>query len=173
MSNRNPIKQWSITFPQSGEHGRKEFADKFPPYEEVIVSREEHKDGGYHLHMGIKLKKGVTKKIMLSWIKKKFPDDYKRIDVQATRSIKCWSEYISKEDPDAYREVSVKAREEQLLKTREWIKEKIGIDPETYVPSKWDGLIGPGAHLTDDDLEVVQKENRRRDVVSFVTLGKR
>ncbi len=100
--NRNSIKQWSITFPQCGEITRKEFANKFPPYEEVLVSQEEHKNGGFHLHMGIRLKKGIKKTTLLGYVKKKFPDDFKRIDIQPTRSIRNWSDYISKEDAESY-----------------------------------------------------------------------
>ncbi len=108
--NRNRIKNWSITFPQTDVE-RKAFADTFPPYEEAICCREEHDDGGFHLHLGIRLTKGITKTRLLKWIMKKYPDDYKRIDVQPTRSIRQWIDYISKEDPDIYEHVNMQAVE--------------------------------------------------------------
>ncbi len=100
--NRHKIKTWSITFPQSGDMEREEFVDMFPPCASVICCQETHQDGGYHLHMGIKLVKGLTKKGLLYWIQEKFPDDYKRIDVQATRSLGKWRLYVMKEDPNVY-----------------------------------------------------------------------
>lgn len=115
MNNRNSIKSWSLTFPQT-EVGREEFAKSFPPYEEVICSREEHKEGGYHLHLGIKLLKGITKVNMLKWIRVKYPGDYKRIDVQATRSIRCWTDYISKEDVNRFQERNESSRLKMLSK---------------------------------------------------------
>lgn len=102
MTNRNRIKNWAITFPQT-ECERETFVDTMPPYDECICAREEHKEGGFHLHLGITLKKGITKRKLLDWIKLRWPKDYKRIDVQPTRSIKLWSDYIQKEDPVAYK----------------------------------------------------------------------
>lgn len=119
--NRHAIKTWSITFPRSGDVGREEFAGMFPPADEVICSREEHKDGGYHLHLAIRLKKGITKVKLLRWISVKFPEDYKRIDVQATRSMRCWEDYITKEDSEAYRFID----ESVKSKIRKKIEEKI------------------------------------------------
>lgn len=133
MTNRNAIKQWSITFPQCADMERKAFADMFPPHESVIVSREEHADGGYHLHMGIKLKKGLKKKTLLTWIEKKFPNDFKRIDIQPTRSIHCWSEYIGKEDPEMYVEEEKSNKAEKLMKIRNWILENTGYDVDNPI----------------------------------------
>lgn len=102
MNNRNPVKSWAITFPQSGDVERKDFTETFPPFHACLCARELHQDGGNHLHLGIKLKKGVTKKTLLNWIAKKWPNDYMRIDVQATRSIQQWGDYLKKEDPDTF-----------------------------------------------------------------------
>lgn len=126
--NRNPVKNWSITFPQSGEVEREEFVDTFPPCTKAICSMERHEDGNPHLHLGIALKKPLTKAKLLKWIQAKYPDDYKRIDVQATRSIECWSDYISKEDPDAYRvEIMDKDRIDRMFrKTLEDLNETEG-----------------------------------------------
>lgn len=100
--NRNPIKQWAITFPQSGDVARKEFADSFPPAVEVVCAQEKHADGGNHLHLGIKLKKGISKSKLLNWIEVKWPNDYLRINIQPTRDTTNWGDYCMKEDPDCY-----------------------------------------------------------------------
>lgn len=99
MSNRNPIKQWFITFPQCGDIKREQFADMFPPHEEVRVCMEEHDDGNPHLHMFIKLIKGLTKSKLLKWIKEKFPNDFKRINIQPVKNVQQVNDYINKEDP--------------------------------------------------------------------------
>lgn len=100
--NRHPVKKWSITYPQSGDMERSVFANSFPPCVGCICVQEEHKDGGYHLHLGIELKKGLPKRKLLEWIKIKYPEDYKRIDVQSTRSAKDWEEYLMKEDAEPF-----------------------------------------------------------------------
>lgn len=133
-SNRNPVKQWSITFPQSGTVSRESFAVSFPPAEHIICSQEEHKVEGFHLHLGIKLRKPITKSKMLKWITRKWPNDYKRIDVQATRNIDCWNDYISKEDPDAFRWKDLRSRHTQLIKrAHRWLT-SVGVNPDT---SEW------------------------------------
>lgn len=123
--NRHSVKNWAITFPQT-EMGREDFLRCLPPCEEAFVAREEHKDGGFHLHCGIKLKKGITKKKMLDWLVKKFPNDYKRIDVQATRSIKNWKDYIGKEDPEVYEVKDLESTMVILSDKLAKLKEKCG-----------------------------------------------
>lgn len=121
--NRNPIKQWSITFPQCGNLERKDFADTFPPRDACICAREEHEDGGFHLHLGLRLKKGITKQKLLAWIQHRWPNDYMRIDVQATRSIKQWNDYLGKEDPQVYQEECKEYQLERKLTTEEFLGE--------------------------------------------------
>ncbi len=135
------MKSWSITFPQT-DMDRDVFAESFPPWEEVICSREAHKDEGFHLHLGIKLMKGITKRNMLKWIEKKYPDDYKRIDVQCTRSIKDWSEYISKEDPECFRAVNSSARERADIKLYEKVQELARKCENVYMlPTRIEGFL--------------------------------
>lgn len=99
--NRNPIKQWAITFSQVRDVTDKlKFAEEFPPAVYSICCEEEHADGGLHLHMGVKLKKGISKANLLKWIKARFPDDYKRIKIQVVRNWDDWMDYLKKEDPD-------------------------------------------------------------------------
>lgn len=100
--NRNPIQQWSITFPQSKEMERKEFVDMFPPHIAYKCCRETHKNGiDLHIHLGIKFIKGITFSNLRKWVERKFPDDWKRIHFQPTRDKKLWDNYCGKEDPDA------------------------------------------------------------------------
>lgn len=99
MKNRNPIKQWEVTFPQIGQISKQEFADAFPPSDYTIVALEEHEDGGHHLHMGLKLKKGLTHSKMIKWLESKFPEDWKRIHVSPIKKMDLWIDYCKKEDP--------------------------------------------------------------------------
>ncbi len=122
MTHNHRIKNYAITFPQT-DCEREDFVKSFPPYEEVICAREEHKDGGYHLHLGIKLIKSLSKRQMLNWIEARWPDDFKRIDVQGTRSIRQWTDYICKEDGKAVREVNATVREARDAKYMEKVKE--------------------------------------------------
>jgi len=98
-SNRNPIKQWFITFPQT-DTTRQAFLESFPPYELGMVAQESHQDGGLHLHMLIVLKKALTKSKLLQYIQRKWPDDYKRINVQITKSKSDVADYLHKEDSE-------------------------------------------------------------------------
>lgn len=100
-TNRNPIKQWEITYPQSGDVGRTEFINSFPPCTSYICAREEHKDGGYHLHAGLKLTKGLSHAKLLNWVKTKWPDDWKRIHFTPVKNMGNWIAYCKKEDPEA------------------------------------------------------------------------
>lgn len=137
------VKNWSVTFPQSGELEKEKFHTFFPPSKRTYCARESHADGSPHLHIGVYLVKGLTKPKMLEWIKKKFPDDYKRIDVQPMKKGKYWENYCNKEDPETYytgdreeinsetfiqkwnREILEKEREEVQKNYQSWLKTKI------------------------------------------------
>lgn len=100
MTNRNPIKQMFITFPKSNVD-KITFRDsllKFKP-EYYKVVEEKHKDGTPHLHAIVKWKNKYSKAHILKKFKEMYPEDYKRIDVEAIRSIKNALEYLNKEDP--------------------------------------------------------------------------
>jgi hypothetical protein len=47
--------------------------------------------------LGLKLKKPISKSNLLKYIQKKFPDDYKRIDVQQIKNWQDWDDYLNKE----------------------------------------------------------------------------
>ncbi len=140
MTNRNRIRNWAITFPQT-DCERKDFVESFPPYEKVICCREEHNDGGFHLHLGISLKKSLSKVRMLKWIKARWPNDYKRIDVQATYNIGTWADYISKEDPDVYKDESESMKAKKIARYMAKVKE-LSTAAQGYDNStSWKGAI--------------------------------
>lgn len=91
--------QWFITYPQCTDCKKNDFHLYFPPSTYVKTCQEEHEDGGQHLHMFIKLKKGLTKKQMSTWVQNKFPDAFKRIDYKPVRNLSATLDYIKKEDP--------------------------------------------------------------------------
>jgi len=98
-NNRNPVKQMFLTFPKSNID-KATFRDLIlrfePTYYKVV--EEKHKDGTPHLHALCKWKGKYSKAFVLKYFKAKLPDDYKRIDIQAVRSIKHAEAYLSKED---------------------------------------------------------------------------
>ncbi len=88
-SNRNPVKQFFITFPNSsGVVSRDTFLGHI--WEEralcsYVVVEETHENGRPHLHANVKLKYAITKTKLLKKLEKDFPNDYRRIDVRITR----------------------------------------------------------------------------------------
>lgn len=103
--NRHPIVQWSLTFPRWRE-SKEECKKNLPPYKELIIAREEHDDkeelkeeSGYHLHVGMILKKGITFSNMKKWMEEKYPEDNKRIKFEPVKNWKNWIDYCRKEDP--------------------------------------------------------------------------
>lgn len=117
--NRNKCKQYFITFPQSGKVTKKEFVDSLPPVEAGFAVTEEHEDGGMHIHALVKLRNGITKANLLKYIIKKWPDDYKRIDIQITKNLNKAQVYLQKEDPDPYVIKDDSARERMEAKLAE------------------------------------------------------
>lgn len=103
VKNRNPIKQWFITLPQSGAISREEFAKTFPPSSGVICCEEKHQDGHPHLHLLIVLKKAISFAKLKDWVREKFPDNWKRIDIGVAKSLTNCVDYCQKEDPTCYR----------------------------------------------------------------------
>lgn len=99
-SNRNPVKQFFITYPQSGTVTKYEFRDALLRFEPdyYTISEERHKDGNPHLHAVIRTKNKFSKAFIIKYLKEKYPDSYKRIDIQPVRSIKHSLQYLSKED---------------------------------------------------------------------------
>jgi len=101
--NRHKIEQWSITFPQCDKNKRwekKDFIEMFPPLKQYCCVEELHDDGNRHIHLGLKLKKGLNKTALKKWIDSKFPDDCFRIHYQPCRNFGNWEDYLCKEDPN-------------------------------------------------------------------------
>ncbi len=99
-NNRNPCKQWFITFPQTkvDKHSFRDALQLINPMKYYKIAEETHKDGGLHLHAVVVLTQSMPKSTIIKKFKNIYPDDYKRIDVQSVRSIKHSLAYISKED---------------------------------------------------------------------------
>ncbi len=97
-TNRNKIKQWFITFPQTTttKVEMAERLDALTPKFYYIV-QETHKEGGKHLH-AVALLAPVRKTDLLAKFKEWYPEDCKRIDIQPTRSIPKAIQYLEKED---------------------------------------------------------------------------
>lgn len=100
-SNRHPIKQWFITFPQvRGVCNKADFVSMFPPNDYYCLAQEDHQDGGYHFHLAVRFLKGITHSKLIKWIEKKFPDDWKRIHLQPIRNLEDSVNYCKKEDAE-------------------------------------------------------------------------
>lgn len=104
-SNRNPIKQWFITFPQSDKNTKINFLyslfDK-DNIENGIAVEEKHADGNPHLHLAIKLKKGISKSKLLEIITREYPNDFKRIKIEAIRNLSKSYAYLTIPDKEKY-----------------------------------------------------------------------
>lgn len=114
--NRHPIKQWFVTFPRfvnymdCTEGDMKKICSMFPPYTWIYIVCESHSDDATehkfdaHYHLSMILKKGISKAKLLLWIKNQWPMDWKRIQVQATRSFASALDYMKKESLIYYTE---------------------------------------------------------------------
>lgn len=100
--NRNPVKQWFITFPKSSIANvtKASFAQTLNEHEIKFahIVQEDHKDDTQHLHAVIQFSTGITKSKLLKWFKDTYPKDNKRIHVCPVRSLKKSLEYCGKED---------------------------------------------------------------------------
>lgn len=99
MTNRNPVKQWFITFPQWNKYDNiNEFEKISPKSKWGYVVMESHENGGVHYHLMLNLiGTGMTKSKMLAYWTKMFPNDYKRIDIEPTKSFNDAHNYLQKE----------------------------------------------------------------------------
>lgn len=100
--NRNPISQWFLTFPKCKDCTKLEFMNSLQKFTTITAYkcvRETHLDGSFHIHSIIKTEKGVSKPKFLQFLRKEFPDDWKRIHIEPIRSIAHSMAYVDKEDP--------------------------------------------------------------------------
>jgi hypothetical protein len=98
--NRNPIKQWFYTFPQTNL-SKIDFRNSLIEVHSMKyfkIVQETHSDGNTHLHAVVQTTKPLPKSAILKKLKIIYPNDYKRIDVQPVRSIPQTLNYLSKED---------------------------------------------------------------------------
>lgn len=99
VSNRNPKKQWFITYPKwNSTHSN--IIAAFSNYDYYIVCKEKHKDGTTHFHLLIKFTLVVRKAELIEMVRTKYPNDWKRVHIQPVRNLKAAIEYCKKEDPD-------------------------------------------------------------------------
>jgi len=100
-TNRNPLIKYFITYPQSHDTSKLNFLETAQELnlKYYIICQETHLDGNPHLHALLWLKKAMTKAKLLKFFKEKYPNNYKRIDVQSVRNLKASIKYCRKEDP--------------------------------------------------------------------------
>ncbi len=98
--NRNPIKQWFITFPQcDGVVTKETFCSTLPKSSANMVAQETHEDGSPHLHAILVFENAISKTNLLIHLKKVYPNDWKRIHIAPIKSMNKSIAYINKEDP--------------------------------------------------------------------------
>ncbi len=110
--NRNPRKQWFITYPQWPSTDRNAIIQPYSDYDYYIVCREKHKDQNTHYHLLIRFVNTHTKKDLIEFVKRAYPNDWKRIHINPVRNLKAAIQYCKKEDT-AYMEsgnVSISTR---------------------------------------------------------------
>jgi len=113
--NRNPVKQWFITFSQVREVvSKEEFNKSLPPHDYSYTVEEEHEDEGYHYHMTIKLVKGISFSKLNKWFQEKFPNDYKRIHFKPVQNFDNCIRYCDKEDPKPVITGSLEKKKKQV-----------------------------------------------------------
>ena len=124
MTHRHKVEQWGITFPKSqGIADKATFASTFPPRKYSVVCEEVHEDGSPHLHAALKLRQGITHSTMINWVKKRFPNDWKRIKCEGIKNWDQWHDYCHKEDPDTITEgtledTDIRAKKIKALKDK-------------------------------------------------------
>lgn len=116
MTNRNPLKQFMITFPQSGDTLKEEFTNSMPDATYACCAQEKHKDGNNHLHLVIVFEKKITKSGLLKHIARAYPNFSKSIHVGPIRSLKHSLDYINKEDTTVYEKGTIPNRKRVKFK---------------------------------------------------------
>lgn len=143
--NPNKIAQWFITFPQSGDLKREEFAKSLPPSDFIKVVQETHKDGGFHLHAICILKTPLSKPNLMKTLAKKYPGDSKKIDYESVRSISHSAVYLDKEDTTPYIEGVMPRRK---LRSMRAIRKYFTDNPREYYQLLFDVGFAPTSTTT-------------------------
>lgn len=103
MPNRNKKTNWLITYPQwdtatwTKERLLQTIMDDLNP-KGYAIAEETHEDGGKHYHVYVQLKQQKDLKELLACMQRRWPNDYKRIDLGVVRSKNATLEYLTKED---------------------------------------------------------------------------
>ena len=100
-SNRHPVQKYFITYPKSTVSKLaflKMFQEQNLDY--YIICQEAHQDGTPHLHVLAWFHTKKTKATLLTFLRRKFPDDNHRIHVSSIRNLPAAIEYCKKEDED-------------------------------------------------------------------------
>lgn len=126
------IKAWFITFPQSGNTTLDSFVETFSVYEVQYskVVRELHADGNPHLHLVIQFKGSHTKNALLGQVKKKFPDDWKRIHLQSLGSKHMADVYLGKDAQEVKESGVYMTKGKKERKRPDWIVEVVEREDE-------------------------------------------
>lgn len=103
--NRHGVYQWFITWSRWGPYTFAEVIDKLPPTKWCYIVEEDHEDPDkdvernsmIHLHASVVFKHEIAFHKLRRWIEKTWPDDYKRIDYEPTKSFKDALDYCRKE----------------------------------------------------------------------------
>ncbi len=100
-SNRHPVQKYFITYPKSTV-SKLAFLNVFKELhlDYYIICEEEHQDGTPHLHVLVWFHTKKTKATLLKYLRRKFPDDYKRIHLSSIRNLNAAIDYCKKEDED-------------------------------------------------------------------------
>lgn len=150
MSNRNKCTQYFLTFPRW-----ETLTDlgiikvRLPPVSWIFVVQEDHdeddqdlnRNSKIHYHVSLIFKKGIAKSGLLAWLQKEWPSDWKRIDVQATKSFQNTLDYLRKESNVFYEYGTRPGR--KISAIEKWIRteaDRRGID-----------LINPGIGFSYND----------------------
>lgn len=108
VTNRNKVSNYFITFPRWTEVDMQSIADKLPKMSYYIIVKEFHDDNDkdvtrnsmIHYHISLILKQGLPFKKFLDWIKREWPEDWKRVKLETTKSFDDSVDYLTKESKD-------------------------------------------------------------------------
>lgn len=104
--NRHKIGQFFITLPRWKDvDDLHEIYKMLPPTNWCYIVKEFHDDvdpdksrnSNIHYHMSVILRNKISKKKLLAWFENIFPNDYKRIDIEATKNFEATLLYMQKE----------------------------------------------------------------------------
>lgn len=99
MKNRNPIKRFFVTFPQWHNSSKSQIMleHKELDIQNYLICKEKHEDEKDHYHLLYILDKPRSWKTIVKWYQTKYNNDYKRIKVEAVKSMRHAINYIKKD----------------------------------------------------------------------------